>query len=276
MNAAVIGLGLIGGSMAKAIKQNTDYKVYGYDRSQPVVSKAISDNAIDAPLGDNIGKCDIIIIALYPEDIIKYIKENAQDISPDAVVVDCGGTKSKIYDEIKPVAEKFGFTFVGGHPMAGIERSGFDYSDGKLFKGASMILTPYENTGEIKLDFLSEFIMSLGFGEIKITTPQLHDRMIAYTSQLAHVVSSAYVKSPIAENFKGFSAGSFKDMTRVAKLNEDMWTKLFLENADFLADEVSLLIKRLEEYETAIRTADRETLCMLLKEGREIKERIDT
>ncbi|MBS7361208.1 MAG: prephenate dehydrogenase, partial [Oscillospiraceae bacterium] len=214
MKIAIIGLGLIGGSIAKAIKDNTDHTVYGADIQQSVVLRAKLIDAIDDELDDNkLSECDLVIIALYPEDTVKFISDKAGIIRKGSVVIDCGGVKRCICDPANRLAEENGFTFIGGHPMAGVERSGFESSFGMLFNNASMILAP---SPEIDIDTLhrvKEFFLSIGFGSITIVTPEKHDRVIAYTSQLAHVLSSSYIKSPTATEHHGMSAGSFKDMT---------------------------------------------------------------
>ncbi len=275
MEIGIIGLGLIGGSLAKAISQNTDHTVYGTDLSQPVVKKAILVNAIEQELTDElIPQCDIIIVALYPQATIDYVKSHASLIKKDAVVVDCSGVKGIVCDELIPLSEKEGFLFVGGHPMAGLEHSGFTYAKKSLFNNASMIFTPTKGPIE-SMEMLKKLFTSIGFTNIQIATPEDHDKKIAFTSQLAHVVSNAYIKSPTAQEHMGFSAGSYKDLTRVAKLNETMWTELFLENADNLVNEIDILINNLQQYSQAIKTADADTLRSLLKDGREKKALID-
>ena len=251
MEIGIVGLGLIGGSLAKAISQNTDNTVYGFDISKPVVHKAMLVDAIEQPLTDELlSQCDIVIVALYPQ------------------------VKRMVCEQLIPLAEEKGFLFVGGHPMAGREHSGFTYAKKSLFNNASMIFTPTKGPIE-SMEKLKKLFTSIGFTNIEIATPEEHDRKIAFTSQLAHVVSNAYIKSPTAQEHMGFSAGSYKDLTRVAKLNEDMWTELFLENPDNLADEIDTLIKNLQEYSWAIRENDSETLRQLLKDGREKKAIID-
>ena len=267
MRVGIIGLGLIGGSMAKAIKHYTDHTVSGMDLSNQVVLKAKMLQVIDDELTpEEIQNCGLIIVALYPRAAIDFIKTNAKCLR-GATVVDCCGVKSIVQEAVLPVAREHGFVFVGGHPMAGIEYSGFEYSKIDLFDGASMILTPDPQTNITVLDGLKHFFLSLGFGNIQISTPEEHDHVIAYTSQLAHVLSSAYVKSEAAMRHRGFSAGSFKDMTRVALLNVDMWTELFLANSEPLADEVDALAARLSQYAEAIRSHDNEALSALLDEG---------
>ena len=275
MEIGIVGLGLIGGSLAKAISQNTDHTVYGTDLSEQVVRKAVLVDAIEQPLTDELlPQCDIVIVALYPQATIDYVKEHAHLFRKESIVVDCGGIKKLVCDTLIPPAEDHGFLFVGGHPMAGLEHSGFTYAKKSLFNNASMIFTPTKGPIE-SMEKLKELFTSIGFTNIEISTAEEHDRKIAFTSQLAHVVSNAYIKSPTALEHSGFSAGSYKDLTRVAKLNEVMWTELFLENADNLAAEIDTLIGNLQQYSTAIRERDAETLCALLKDGREKKALID-
>ena len=275
MEIGIVGLGLIGGSLAKSISQNTDHTVYGTDLSEQVVKKAVLVNAIEQQLTDDLlPQCDIVIVALYPQATIEYVREHAHLFRKESIVVDCGGIKKLVCDTLIPLAEENGFLFVGGHPMAGLEHSGFTYAKKSLFNNASMIFTPTKGPIE-SMEKLKELFTSIGFTNIEISTAEEHDRKIAFTSQLAHVVSNAYIKSPTALEHSGFSAGSYKDLTRVAKLNEVMWTELFLENADNLAAEIDTLIGNLQQYSTAIRERDAETLCALLKDGREKKALID-
>lgn len=275
MTIGIVGLGLIGGSIAKAIKENTDNTVLGYDIAQPVIIKAKLIEAIDGELNDEkLGECDVLIIALYLEATLKFINEKADKFKKGGIVIDCCGVKQDICAAAKPVAAKHGFIFVGGHPMAGIEFSGFDHAKKNLFERAYMIVTPYPETHIEVMATLKKLFLSIGFNNFQISTPEEHDAMIALTSQLAHVVSSAYVKSPAALKHKGYSAGSFKDMTRVARLNENMWTELFLANKDNLVFEIDGLIERLEDYSKALKSNDATAVSALLKDGRMIKEQL--
>ena len=276
MNIAVIGLGLIGGSMAKCIKKNTPHTVLGADVSQQVLYKARLLDAIDGELTDERLKiCDMVILATWPRAAVEYLREHADDIKPGATVIDVCGVKRAVCDPLWALASERGFLFVGGHPMAGVEYSGFDHANAALFAGASMILTPPPGLDIQTLSQLKRFFRELGFGRVTITTPQEHDRVIACTSQLAHIVSSAYVKSPTGLEHHGFSAGSFKDMTRVARLNEQMWTELFMENRQPLLAELDTLMGNLQAYRDALSTGDADKLCALLREGRLVKEQTD-
>lgn len=270
MKVGVVGLGLIGGSMAKAVKKKTEHEVIGWDISETIRYSAILMEAVHGFMEEGNPKdCDIVLIALYPQMTVDYIKEHAKDFKKGAVVVDCAGIKRAVCRQVQSVAEENGFSFVGAHPMAGVERSGFTYSTADMFNGATLIATPYTGTDIGMMNALSMFFKKLGFAKLKIATDAEHDQMIAYTSQLAHVVSSAYVKGALSSNFKDFSGGSFRDMTRVARLNETMWTELFLANGDNLANEIDGLIERMQAYSKAIRAEDADTLRQLLKEGRE-------
>ncbi|MBR2635458.1 MAG: prephenate dehydrogenase/arogenate dehydrogenase family protein [Oscillospiraceae bacterium] len=273
MHIGIVGLGLIGGSLAKAVKAKTAHTVLAFDKNEEVLSKALSDKAVDAVLDENtLSSCQIVLVALYPQAAVDYIRTHQDHFAKDGIVVDCCGVKEVVCTPCAEAAAQAGFTFIGGHPMAGIEKAGFDHSFPTLFEGASMVLTPEEGTDQKAVRTVSDLCGELGFGRIQISTPKEHDRMIALTSQLAHVLSSAYVKSPAALSHAGFSAGSFKDMTRVAWLNENMWTELFFDNKAALLDEIDGLIDRLQAYSDALRRNDKAWMHSLLKEGRERKE----
>lgn len=276
MIIGIIGLGLIGGSFAKAIKYNTDSTVLGYDKDAGVLLRSKLLGAVDDDLTqDRIGDCDIVITAIYPEATKQYITENADKFKKGALVLDTCGVKGYVCEDMWKLAKKNGFKFIGAHPMAGRHLSGFDYSLVNLFENASMILIPDGEADINDLETLKKLFCDIGFTNIQFSTPEEHDRIIAFTSQLAHVVSNAYVKSPNAKVHAGFSAGSYKDLTRVAKLNEEMWTELFLENADNLTEEIDYIIENLKQYSDAIKARDADALRQLLREGRECKERID-
>ena len=272
MKVGVVGLGLIGGSMAKAVKKKTDHEVLGWDASETIRYSAILMEAVHGFMEEGNPKdCDIVIIGLYPQLTVDYIKEHAKDFKKGAVVVDVAGVKRLVCRQVQEIAAENGFNFVGAHPMAGVERSGFTYSTADMFNGATLIVTPYTGTDIGMMNALSMFFKKLGFARLQVATDAEHDQMIAYTSQLAHVVSSAYIKSELSPNFKGFSAGSFHDMTRVAKLNENMWTELFLENRDYLSDEIGNIIKELQRYKDALDNNKETELKEILKEGKEMK-----
>ena len=278
MNIGIIGLGLIGGSLAKATKRFTTHQVYVWNRTKATSAKALADHAADAVLDapEDYARLDMLVLALYPEATIEFVRRHLHDLKPGAVIVDTCGTKTLVCRECqKLVAARPEITFIGGHPMAGIEQSGYDVSRAELFVRASMLLVPPPEVDKAKLQKVTEFFLSLGFGATKVTTAETHDRVIAYTSQLAHLVASSYIKSPTALKHPGFSAGSFRDMTRVAFLQETMWTELFLENQEFLLPELDRLLANLQDFRNALATRDEAALLQLLKEGRERKTQVN-
>ncbi len=269
----IAGLGLIGGSMAKAIKKHTDYTVYGADTSNETMAMALMSGAVDGHLDStSVTSCDLLLLAIPPRSTVGWVERHAALIPGTCVLVDLCGVKREIVSKITPLSEKYGFQYIGGHPMAGKECAGFENADAALFDGASMILTPDKRTDIVMLDTLKEFFLTIGFERLTFTNPEEHDRIIAYTSQLAHISSSAYVKSPTAQTQMGFSAGSYRDMTRVARLDEDTWTDLFSANRDNLIKELREFIGHLNEYLDALESEDNDRLHDLLRQGRELKE----
>lgn len=276
MKIGIVGLGLIGGSLARSIKVHTDFEVYGTDIQAQTMLQANLLGAIDGVLDEeSLARCDVVLVALYPAAIVKWITEHQEAFKPGAWVIDCGGVKETVCAPLNALAQGKTWHYCGGHPMAGREFSGFRYAKDDLFDRASMILTPPPEAGPEIRTWLKDFFLSIGFRRVQFTTPREHDEMIAYTSQLAHVVSSAYVKCPLAQKHRGFSAGSFADMTRVAKLNEDMWTELFFDNREALLPEINGLIDRLTAYRDALATENYAAMKQLLREGREIKEALE-
>lgn len=276
MKVGIIGLGLMGGSLAKAISFGTEHTVWGTNRSREAVDKALFVGAIEKELEpQDLELCDLVIVSLYPQASVEYIKANAKKFKKGAIVMDISGVKRYVCDELYETTKENGFVFIGAHPMAGLHLSGFEHSTAKIFNNSSMILTPYEDTPEKCVNIIKELFLKIGFTNIQMSTPDEHDKIIAFTSQLAHVVSNAYVKSPNALIHKGFSAGSYKDLTRVAYLNENMWSELFLENRDNLINEIDSIVNNLVQYKKALQENDRDELTKLLRDGRILKEKID-
>lgn len=275
MIIGIVGLGLIGGSLAKAYK-SADHTVFGFDTDDAVLGFAQMAGAVDGTLNhETIGKCDVLLIALYPEAAVDYLKDIAPCVSKEALVIDCCGVKRHVCELCFEIAKQHGFTFVGGHPMAGTHNSGFKHSKAALFKGAAMILVPPVFDDIMLYDRIEKALAPVGFGRLTITTAEKHDAMIAFTSQMAHIVSNAFIKSPTAREHKGYSAGSYKDLTRVAWLNPDMWAELFLENRDVLINELDIFINSIGKYRDALIKNDHSELRELLNEGRMIKEELD-
>ena len=272
MIVGVVGLGLIGGSAAKAYKA-AGHTIYAYDINESVTGFARLEGVVDDELSvANIAACDLLLLTATPNASAGYLEKNASGISPKTLVVDFCGTKEMICSLGFALAKEYGFTFVGGHPMAGLQFSGYKYSKATLFNGASFILVPPVHDDIVLFDRVKQALLPLGFKKFVVTTADFHDKMIAYTSQMCHVVSNAFIKSPTAKQHKGYSAGSFRDFTRVSRLNEAMWTELFLANKEHLLSELDLLITSLGEYRDAIVANDAETLQRLLRDGRIAKE----
>ena len=275
MNIGIIGLGLIGGSFAKAYKA-AGHTVYARDIDQSILDFAILSGAVDAILEeDALQRCALLLLAVYPQTAIETLHEIAPDIPSTSIVIDCCGTKKSVCQAGFEVAEQYGFTFVGGHPMAGTEQSGFKFSKGDLFRGASMILVPPVYDDIQFLDRIKQLLDPAGFGRMTVTTAEEHDRVIAFTSQMAHLVSNAFIKSPVVQNHEGFSAGSYQDLTRVAWLNEQMWAELFMENRENLLAEVDFFLDSLCAYKDALINEDFGALRSLLYDGKRIKEEVD-
>lgn len=273
MKIAVIGLGLIGASIAKAYKQNEGYTIYAYDKDSSTLSfSKISETTDETITDENLGECEMVFIALYPKDAIEFLESKAKFINKDALVIDTCGTKRNVCKKGFEVAKKYGFTFIGGHPMAGVQFSGIKYSRANMFEDASMIIVPPTYDDITLFEKIKKALKPLKLRKITITTPEEHDKIIAYTSQLAHVVSSAYIKSPTSKKQNGFTGGSFRDMTRVATLNATMWTQLFLENKENLSFELGNIINELVKFKNAIDENDGDYLYSLLEEGSKCKE----
>ena len=276
MKVGIVGLGLIGGSLAKAYKESGQAEVYGWDTDADTMLLAKTVEAIDGTLDETVlPDCDLLLLALYPGAAIEYLRAHAPEISQKTFVIDCCGVKQVVCDACFPIAEQYGFSFFGGHPMAGTQFSGFAKSRSSLFRGASMILVPPRFDDIAQLDQAKQLLAPVGFGRTVVTTADKHDEMIAFTSQMAHIVSNAFIKSPAARQHKGFSAGSYKDLTRVAWLNETMWTELFMDNRQKLIREIDILMHSLEEYREAMQQEDAPRLKELLREGRICKEEVD-
>lgn len=275
MTVGILGLGLIGGSLARAYALE-GHTVFAIQRNESMLSFAMLAGAVHGKLNeDTIPQCDLILLAIYPEGSAAWLEKNAHLISKDALVMDCCGTKDTICRRCFPLAEQFGFTFVGGHPMAGSQFSGFKYSRADLFEGAPMVLVPPVFDDMQLLDRVKNALKPCNFGFFSVTTAQDHDRMIAFTSQMPHILSNAFIKSPTALNHKGFSAGSYKDLTRVAWLNPQMWAELFLENKENVLFELDYYINSLQAYRDAIAAGQEDALVALLDEGKKRKEQVD-
>lgn len=275
MTVGILGLGLIGGSLARAYSLE-GHRVLCANRDGNMLAFAMLAGAVEGALNEEtIGQCDLILLAIYPDGSASWLEKNASLISKDCLVIDCCGVKREICQRCFPLAKKYGFTFIGGHPMAGTQFSGFKYSRANLFEGAPMVLVPDRYDDMELLDRAKKALAPCHFGSFSVTTAAEHDRMIAFTSQMPHIVSNAYIKSPTAQTHRGFSAGSYKDLTRVAWLNAPMWAELFLENRDNTLYELDTFIESLQAYRDAIASGDETALIALLEEGKRRKEEVD-
>ena len=275
MTVGIVGLGLIGGSFAKAYHAAGE-RVLAQDIDRDVLSFAVISSAVDEELTDEtMAECDLILLAVCPAAAVEWLRKNAPKIASHTIVIDCCGTKRTVCAACFPIAAQYGITYLGGHPMAGTQFSGFKYAKADLYHGAPMVLVPPRFDDIELLGRVKDLLTPAGFGSDSVTTAEQHDEMIAFTSQLAHVASNAYIKSPTAKKHKGFSAGSYKDMTRVAWLAPHMWAELFLENRDFLLKEIDCYIEHLSQYKAAMEQNDEEELIRLLDEGKKRKEEVD-
>lgn len=275
MTVGIVGLGLIGGSFAKAYHEAGE-TVLACNRTEDTLKFAMLSGAVDGELTEeNIGYCDLVIIAVFPEAAEAFLRRMAPHIGKKPVVIDACGTKRNICSMCFPIAEEYGITYLGGHPMAGTHKSGFKYARANLFHNAPMVIVPPSFDDIELLDRVKTLLAPVGFGSISVTTAEKHDELIAFTSQMPHIISNAYIKSPTAAAHKGFSAGSYKDLTRVAWLNPKLWAELFLENRDCILNELDWFIAALEQYRDAVKNDDFETLEKLLDDGRRRKEEVD-
>lgn len=274
----ILGLGLIGGSFARAYAR-AGWRVFASDVSDDVMDVARVETVSGVLEAETAATCDLIVLAAYPGACRDWLVARADDLGPHPVVIDTAGVKQRVCDTAFPLARDHGFSFCGAHPMAGTQFSGFAHARADLFRGAPMVLVPPEDlTDSERLDLLDRvhgLLAPCGFGSFSVTTPAEHDRVIAFTSQLCHVVSNAYVKSPTAQVHAGFSAGSYKDLTRVAHLNPGMWAELMMDDAGPLGYELDQIIGALTAYREALAAGDRDRLRELLAEGDRIKRALD-
>lgn len=274
MKVLICGLGLIGASLAKTLKKNTTHTVLGWNRTPSVTEKALRDGVIDrtGDIDELMSDADITFVNFYPDAIVPFILEHKNSFKKDSIVTDSCGIKTKICKELEH--EKLNFYYVGAHPMAGREVGGYDNSQDTLFYKASFIVTPYENTPRNKVDALVGLAQDMKFARTVVTTPEHHDEMIAFTSQIAHVLACSYVLSPLAPMHPGYSAGSYRDVSRVARINAEMWSDLFIDNKDALVREVDDLVSNLMKFKYNIINEDRQALCDLMNKANSIKEEI--
>lgn len=276
MKIGIVGLGLIGGSLAKAYKR-AGVEVYGNDKNHLITELAMMTRAIDQELAEeNCKDCGVIFLAISPDQAVKWMEEHGNELATNTIVIDCCGTKRKICEAGMRISRKYGFSYVGGHPMAGLQFGGFKNSKETLFDGALFAVVPSDPNDLFTLQKVKEVVLLAGFSKVAYTTAENHDKIIAFTSQMAHIVSNAFIKSETArEEGTKISAGSYRDFTRVAYLDAGMWTELFLENKDNLKREIDFLCEELGKYSKALEENNSEALYTLLEEGKERKMEVD-
>lgn len=275
MIVGVQGLGLIGGSFAR-VYHAAGHTVYAAETDKSILDFAIMEGVVTAPLTkENISSCDLVLLVVPPQGIIDFVREMAPHIGPHPLVIDGCGVKREVCAACFPLAKEYGFTFVGGHPMAGTQYAGYARSKANMFHNAPMVIVPPDFDDILLLDKVKELLAPAGFSRVSVTTAEDHDEMISFTSQMIHILSNAYIKSPTARGHKGFSAGSYKDMTRVAWLDPNMWSELLLDNRDNLLRELDFYMNSLLEYRAALQDRDRERMRQLLADGRRCKEEVD-
>lgn len=266
MKICVAGLGLIGGSLCMSLKR-AGYAVDGWNRSQKPLDYALKNGIIDKS-AQNFCGYDIVFVALPPKATLNFIENTA--FSDGALVTDICGVKGFIEKAV--FSKPRNFNYVGCHPMAGKEVSGIENACARLFDGANMVITHGQNTNPFALKVLRSLTKAMRFGRIIECTAEIHDKKIAYTSQLAHIVSNAYVKDNEIESCFGFTGGSFQDMTRIAGVDEAVWAALYLENSENISKKITSLITSLNEIKNAIDSGNEESLRGVLKAGRMLFE----
>lgn len=276
MNIGIVGLGLMGGSFGRAICKSGEHNVFGYDVNEQVMLKAQLLKAINQPLTkENANQLDVLIVAVFSRKFKEVVQEFLPFLKDQAIVIDFCGIKRTIISQMQELNKLYpSIFFIGGHPMAGREFSGIEHSQCNLFNKASMILVPIKEDIFVESK-LKNLFLSIGCDKVVITDAKTHDKNIAYTSQLCHIVSSSFIKSPTAEKHFGFSAGSYKDMTRVARMNADMWAELVLDNSDYVVEELDIIINNLNEFKNAIASKNGKKVKELFEEGNNKKISID-
>ncbi len=276
LNITIIGLGLIGGSIAKSIRKNMDIKnLWAVDINENILIKSKSEGIIDHGFTNAkfpLQNSDLVIICTYFNEAIKFIKENMVYFKENSIITDVSGLKSKLVHEIN-LNLKENIEFISGHPMAGKENMGYDYSDDKIFIGANYILTPSINTSERSLKLLKEIIKNMGVKNITVTSPKEHDEIIAFTSQLPHIIACSLMNSKnIDKKSLKCTGGAFKDMTRIAENNADMWCEVIYENKENIISELDNFISDLNNMKKLIENNNTENLKLEFIKSKERKK----
>lgn len=267
----IVGLGLIGGSIAKALQLTNQYEILGMDTNEEALLDACSCGAIDGKAGvEELKEADLVYLCVYPHAALEFVKSYGALLKDGCILTDTCGIKGELCAGMEQLKANGNYIFVAGHPMAGKEQSGFSASEASIFSGASYLIAPC-GAPDSAVETVSTLAEEMGFGRIVLTTPEQHDRVIAFTSQVPHVLACSYVMSPRCKEHKGFSAGSYRDVSRVANINADLWTGLFLDNRSALLDELDELQKNLSLFRTAVAEGDSDQLHNLLETAAQIK-----
>ena len=276
MKVLIVGLGLMGGAYAYRLK-NKGYNVYAYDINNEAIKIAKEKNYIDdgsTNIIDYVDKADIIILCIYPQMIIEFLKENAKYFKPTQIITDICGVKSSFIEEATKLA--LPATYVSHHPMAGREKSGVEYSNEVKFEEANFIITALDDSNNVAIDLLKKMGEDLGFKRITVIDPKNHDRLIGFTSQLAHAIAVSLVNSDDNPNeTKKFIGDSYRDLTRIAMINDNLWCELFLENKDFLFEHIKRFEFELDVLKQALANDDKETLKKLFKSSTKTRKEME-
>lgn len=266
MKIFIVGLGLMGASYALGLSQK-GYEVYGYDSDLNINEKALKDGLIKSFDKNHISTSDVILLALYPTKNIEFIRENIQYFN-NQLITDIAGTKVLMMNEIIKILPK-DTRYVSHHPMAGKEKSGYDFRDPKMFKGANFLIVPSDQSTIDDVETIKQIAIDLEFGNISIYTPLEHDQFIGYTSQLTHMIAVALMLANKDPNLAYTTGDSFKDLTRIAKINEHMWTELFFQNKEILVNEIDLFIEKLNQLKSMLDSNQYDELKEVLKKSKE-------
>jgi prephenate dehydrogenase len=260
MNVVIIGLGIIGGSYAKGLSKK-GYNVYGVDKDLVTIEYAKENGIImDGSCNpkDYLPFADLVVIGLYPNDVIPFIRNNIGNFKDGSVITDVSGIKTKICYEATSLIDNA--YFVGSHPMAGREKVGIKFSDENIFKGTNFLMCPIDGTSDYAIEVVSKMAYDLGFANVHKISPEFHDEMIAYTSQLTHAIAVSLVNISNDESTKKFIGDSYRDLTRIAMINEKLWSELFLDNKEALIKQINDFQNELESLKKAISSENYEVL----------------
>lgn len=273
----IVGLGLLGGSYAKALTDK-GYEVYAITKEQKSVDYALAHGMIKAGTTEidkeMIAAADITVFALYPHVFVEWVKENGRYFKKGALITDVTGVKCAIVDEVQSLLPE-GVEFIGAHPMAGREVYGVENSNPDMFKGANYIVTPTAKNTEYAVETCKELGNLLGFASVSVISPQKHDRMIAFLSQLTHCIAVALMTCNDDANLCRYTGDSFRDLTRIARINEDMWSELFMLNKDMLISEIKAFEGELEKLRRSMETDDIDTMKKMMRVSTERRGMFD-